>query len=184
MLLLFVVTTLINAMMISPKTNEGAKIRSKMLIVLTWDDDAKDDVDLWLKDPLGNITFFRVPEQSFSNLDRDDLGDNKDLIQLPDGTMLEAKINQEVMSIREWIPGRWTINVHMYKDKSPDSNTPATVTVEKVNPYQLVYTKSVVFEDQWQEFTIVGFDMGPNGELSRFSEDAVAMVSTKLKLGE
>jgi len=44
--------------------------KSDFIIILTWDDESGDDIDLWLRDPLGNILSFKNREDALMHLDR------------------------------------------------------------------------------------------------------------------
>ena len=53
---------------------------SDFIIILTWDDESGDDIDLWIRDPLGNLLSFRNREDALMHLDRDDLGLSNEII--------------------------------------------------------------------------------------------------------
>ena len=59
--------------------------KSDFIIILTWDDESGDDIDLWVRDPLGNIVSFRNRGAGLMHLDRDDLGLSNDRILKSDG---------------------------------------------------------------------------------------------------
>ena len=61
--------------------------KSDFIIILTWDDESGDDIDLWIRDPLGNLLSFKNREDALMHLDRDDLGLSNDKVELPDVTM-------------------------------------------------------------------------------------------------
>ena len=86
--------------------------RAEYIVVMEWDAGAKDDIDLYVEDPLGGIASFRHPAVNFTHLDKDDLGSRNDTTTLPDGTVQTIKINREVMTIRGVITGVWIINGH------------------------------------------------------------------------
>ena len=54
--------------------------KSDFIIILTWDDESGDDIDLWIRDPLGNILSFKNREDALMHLDRDDLGLSNDKV--------------------------------------------------------------------------------------------------------
>ena len=43
--------------------------KSDFIIVLTWDDESGDDIDLWVRDPLGHILSFRNRGVGMMHLD-------------------------------------------------------------------------------------------------------------------
>ena len=88
--------------------------RAEYIVIMEWDTGAKDDIDLYVEDPLGGIASFRHPRVNFMHLDKDDLGSRNDTTTLPDGTIQTIPINREVMTIRGVVPGEWIINGHYY----------------------------------------------------------------------
>ena len=61
--------------------------KSDFIIVMTWDDESGDDIDLWVRDPLGNILSFRNRGVGVMHLDRDDLGLSNDKLIGADGNI-------------------------------------------------------------------------------------------------
>ena len=74
--------------------------KSDFIIILTWDDESGDDIDLWVRDPLGHILSFRNRGVGMMHLDRDDLGLSNDKVQGPDGKIVYVYRNKEVVSLR------------------------------------------------------------------------------------
>ena len=66
--------------------------RAEYIVVMEWDAGAKDDIDLYVEDPLGGIASFRHPAVNFTHLDKDDLGSRNDTTTLPDGTVQTKKL--------------------------------------------------------------------------------------------
>ena len=91
--------------------------RAEFVVVMEWDNEAPDDIDLYVEDPLKGLVFYQSPRENFSHLDKDDLGDKNDSITFKDGTVSKIKINREVVTIRGILPGEWTINAHYYSDR-------------------------------------------------------------------
>ena len=54
--------------------------RAEFVVVLEWDHDASDDLDLYVQDPTGNRVSFRHPIVNFMHLDKDDLGYVNDIV--------------------------------------------------------------------------------------------------------
>ena len=74
--------------------------KSDFIIILTWDDESGDDIDLWVRDPLGHILSFRNRGVGMMHLDRDDLGLSNDKVQGADGKIVYVYRNKEVVSLR------------------------------------------------------------------------------------
>ena len=86
--------------------------RAEFVVVMEWDDDQPDDIDLYVQDPTGNKVSFRTPIVNFMYLDKDDLGYANDVVYNANGTVTKVNINREVVTIRGIIPGEYIINVH------------------------------------------------------------------------
>ena len=144
--------------------------RAEYIIVMEWDAGAKDDIDLYVEDPLGGIASFRHPTVNFMHLDKDDLGSRNDTTVMADGSTTTIRINREVMTIRGIVPGEWIINGHYYSSyeyasghgdsviisKSKEGYS-ITVRVElhRVNPYQILWVGEKKFTTKGQEETFL-----------------------------
>ena len=95
--------------------------RAEFVVVLEWDHDASDDIDLYVQDPTGNRVSFRNPRVNFMHLDKDDLGYVNDIVMNVDGTITKVNINREVVTIRGIIPGEHIINVHYYSTRQAEA---------------------------------------------------------------
>ena len=135
--------------------------RAEYIVVLEWDAGAKDDIDLYVEDPLGGIASFRHPRVNFMHLDKDDLGVRNDTTVMADGSTTTIKINREVMTIRGIIPGEWIINAHYYSSYAygtpnpPDYFITVRVELHRVNPYQILWVGEKKFIRKGQEETFL-----------------------------
>ena len=165
-LLVFVFLFVIAFLLIAPvKKEANITTKAEYIITLTWTEDSLDDIDTWLRDPLGNIIFFRSPSKGFMHLDKDDLGAFNDTIRMPDGTEVVLNINQEIVTIRGFIPGEWVLNIHMFR-KRHDEPSEVKVKVEKLNPLvTTVIYKEYSMDTKWEEITVARFTMTTAGEI-------------------
>ena len=154
--------------------------RAEYIVVMEWDAGAKDDIDLYVEDPLGGIASFRHPRVNFMHLDKDDLGVRNDTTVMADGSTTTIRINREVMTIRGIIPGEWVINAHYYSayayasangdskiiSKSKDDYS-ITVRVElhRVNPYQILWVGEKKFTTKGQEETFLRWRIDKMGDI-------------------
>ena len=135
--------------------------RAEYIVVMEWDAGAKDDIDLYVEDPLGGIANFRHPRVNFMHLDKDDLGSRNDTTVMADGSTTTIKINREVMTIRGIIPGEWIINAHYYSSYAygtpnpPDYFITVRVELHRVNPYQILWVGEKKFIRKGQEETFL-----------------------------
>lgn len=139
--------------------------QAEFIVTVTWPIDNQDDVDTWAEDPVGNVVFFRNKERGLMHLDRDDLGYRNDILVLADGTVIKYPYNQEILTIRGFVPGEWILNIHMYakREKVP---TTVKVTVDKLNPVlKTLIIKDIELSEKWEEVTVARFEMTNNGDI-------------------
>jgi hypothetical protein len=135
--------------------------KAEYIIETTWDDNSESDVDTWIADPLGNIVWFKDKKKGFMALDQDDMGTKTNYVTMADGSIKTVAYRKEVVTIRSLVPGRYTVNVHLYTKKRDVNNV--KVVIRKLNPYSVVYEKQVTLTENKQEETIVSFDIDENG---------------------
>jgi len=169
--LIYVMMFMISFILIVPERNEAnIKTKAEFVLTLTWDDGSKDDVDIWVEDPMGNLVYYKDKEKGITHLDRDDLGLTNDKTVGPDGEIITYKHNQEIVTIRGFMAGEWVINIHMYNKRDP---TPTNVEVKiiKLNPTaETVFVKKLVMEIYWEEITIARLRMSRTGKILSISE--------------
>lgn len=100
------------------------------LVKINWPSESKDDVDLYVSDPLNQIVYFRQKQIGLMSLDRDDTGREQNMVTLPDGRVVQSQFNEEQVNIRGIIEGEYVVNVHMYR-KSDDLPTKVEVALFK-----------------------------------------------------
>ena len=109
------------------------------------------------------------------HLDRDDRGMTNDML-LVDGKEVINPLNQEVVTIRGFVPGEYVVNLHYYKAEN-ERPVNANVSVAKVNPkLEVVYFGSVELEHQGQEATAVRFNVSKDGEVTKVNTLAKSIV--------
>jgi hypothetical protein len=165
-LLGFVVMFELAFLLINPVAKTGAvEAKAEFLITLSWPDGRREDVDLYVEDPAGNLVWFRAREGGLMHLDRDDLGRANDVIQVG-GREIVNPLNQEVVSIRGILPGEYVVNLHLYRAERDGAAVPATVKVEKLNPrVEIVFYGEVVLSRPSEERTAVRFSVGADGRV-------------------
>lgn len=160
-ILLFICTFLL----IAPATKKDIKTNAEFVATVTWDENSQDDVDTWLEDPLGNVLYYGHKSVGFMHLDKDDLGWVNDTIIMPDGEEVILRINQEITTIRGFVPGEWTLNVHMFR-KTEDMPATVNIRLDKLNPTVVpVFIKTVTLSRHGQEETVARFTMDANGNI-------------------
>jgi hypothetical protein len=142
---------------------------------VTWPDGNPNDVDTWVQDPAGNLVWFRAREGGMMHLDRDDRGLKGD-VMVVNGQQVVNPLNQEVVTIRGFAPGEYTVNVHYYEtqDGQPIS---VNVSVVKVNPRaEVVYYGTVVLQRKGDEATAARFTVDRSGAVTNVNTLAKTLV--------
>jgi|TARA_Y100000310_G_scaffold166963_1_gene166684 hypothetical protein len=168
-LLCFAALFTLSFVMINPsRQNANTESKAEFIITVTWPYDQDNDVDVYIEDPKSHLVSFARREDGLMHLDRDDLGHSNDTIQTPDGP-LEYKQNREVVSIRGILPGEYIVNVHMYHMNSVEP-CPVTIQLDKINPFKIVTTKTVVLKIKADEKTAFRFTVNQNGDVIDVNE--------------
>jgi hypothetical protein len=162
--------------------------KAEYLLIMTWNDESKRDVDMWIKDSLNNIVSFKGKDLALITLDRDDLGIVNDTFVNDQGVLIERKINREVISIKTKDPRRYIVTVHLYHARAfptiglmdphgqegpetTQTDTPTSIVINekvkveliRVNPWRLLKSKEVVLTDEGQELHAFEFDVMKDG---------------------
>ena len=176
-LLGFILLFTVAFLLIKPM-DELAKPKAEFIVTVTWDENRTSDVDTWLQDPAGNIAHFRQKDVGLMHLDRDDLGTINDTITLPDGQRITIPVNQEITSIRGFIPGEWVLNVHLYNDRG-EGPIAVTIRIDKLNPsVRTVFRKTVKLKHKWDEITVTRFTMASDGNILEWTDLPKKLIET------
>ena len=153
----------ITMLFINPITKLGnVNMKAEYIITVDWKDSLPDDIDLWVKDPNGEIVSYLKKDAGWLHLDRDDRGVVNDKIII-DGKEVIYPINREVVTLRGIIPGEYTVNLYLYDHKS-NSPVEAKIIIEKVNPsLRLVFVGDVILKNEDTELTITKFRLDSEG---------------------
>lgn len=136
-------------------------------IVMDWDGKSKTDMDLWSKDPSGNITGFKNREGgegSLFALAQDDRGAETD--KRPDGSVVE--VNQEIISIRGTKEGEYIVNGYVYMREEKDLKV--TCKLVQIKPYKEIKTIERVFSKVGDEQTFFRFTLSDKGVVTDTNE--------------
>ena len=156
--------------------------RAEFVIILEWNHDAADDLDLYVQDPMGDRVSFRLPRINYMHLDKDDLGKANDTIVNADGSRSTVMINREVVTIRGISPGEFIINAHYYSTREysgksvemgvtrvsadkPKTELTVKVELHRVTPYTILWTGEKKFTHKGQEETFLRFRIDKDGKL-------------------
>ncbi|WP_119154534.1 hypothetical protein [Caldimonas tepidiphila] len=162
-LLAFVMLFAIAFVAMNPKAKTGViDAKAEFIITASWPDMNPNDIDTWVQDPAGNTVWFRSREAGMMHLDRDDRGLSNDTIVI-NGQQVVNPLNQEVVTIRGFAPGEYTVNLHYYETRDGQP-VEATVSVVKVNPRaEVVYYGTKTLPRKGDEATLVRFSIDAAG---------------------
>lgn len=162
-LLAFVMLFAIALIAMNPKAKTGViDAKAEFIITVTWPDMDPNDVDTWVEDPGGNRVWFRSREAGMMHLDRDDRGLSNDTL-IVNGQQIVNPLNQEVVTIRGFAPGEYTVNTHYYETKNGNPVN-VTVSVVKVNPRaDVVFYGTQTLARKGDEATAVRFSVNRDG---------------------
>ena len=141
-------------------------------VVLTWDGESEDDLDLYVQAASGHVVSFNNREGgqgSLISLDHDALGKrrNNSLHNGVQGTVVES--NEEIVSFRGVIEGENIVTVHTYAKRDGEP-TKATIKLIKIKPYKEITVKEKIFENTGDEKTAFRFKTDKEGNIIEVNE--------------
>jgi hypothetical protein len=161
---------------IAVKNISPIKPNAQIEIILTWDDNSKNDIDLWVNPPDNKPVYYgnRESEGGLVSLDRDDLGINDQTIL--NGNIIDATARDEIVSIRGPVTGHYSVvaNLYTYRQESGlqvGDTLPIPIHV-KIQIVQLtpcngiVYTATNIITLNNQELFLVNFDLNSVGTIT------------------
>ena len=130
-----------------------------VVVEINWPSKIDADVDLWVEAPGDQPVGYSNKGGKVFNLLRDDLGQFRDL----------TDVNYEVAYSRGVVEGEYTINIHLYRNKSAILPVPVTVvaSVKRTNSANLKRLTSAKVELAYtgEEVTVVRFSLNKTGEI-------------------
>jgi hypothetical protein len=178
-LLAFVFLFAVALMAMNPKAKTGViDAKAEFIVTVTWPDLDPNDIDTWVQDPGGNLVWFRAREAGLMHLDRDDRGLSNDTIVV-NGQQVVNPLNQEVVTLRGFAPGEYTVNLHYYETKNGEP-VEVNVSVVKVNPRaEVVFYGTTQLARKGDEATAVRFSVGRDGGVTGVNTLAKTLVERR-----
>ena len=141
-------------------------------VILTWDGESNDDLDLYVQAATGHVACFNNREGgpgSLISLDHDALGKsrNNSLANGQEGTVINY--NEEVVSFRGVTAGENIVTVHVYS-KPDDEPIKGTIKLIKIKPYKEVIVRERTFTIVGEELTAFRFKTDAQGNILEVNE--------------
>jgi len=148
-------------------------------VVLTWDGESNDDLDIYVQSASGHTVSFNNREGgqgSLISLDHDALGKsrNNSLANGQEGTVVNY--NEEVVSFRGITAGENIVTVHVYS-KRDDAPIKGTIKLIKIKPFKEIVVKEKMFESTGQEKTAFRFKTDALGNVLEVNELPAQLVN-------
>ncbi len=172
----------LNAVVKKQESEAQVKSIARYVISVTWPYEGTergDDIDTWLRDPEGELCSFKNKDTGRANLDRDDLGHVNDYIYNA-GKVERLPDNQELMTIRNIVPGRWTLNVHFYNRYTDLVEVPVKIEMRQIYPsVAIILKKEANLKTKWEEMTIANFTMNERGIITDWDDIQERLIEVK-----
>ena len=174
-LLGFTMLFFVSIVFMNPESLHGrVNLKAEYIISVTWPENRRDDIDLWVRDPYGEVVSYLQKDAGWLHLDRDDQGDINDTIEI-EGEKVVYPINQEIVTIRGLIEGEYTVNLYFYEKRDPGP-LEAVVKVERVNPtLSTVFVDRVTLHKLYEEITVVRFTPDAEGKVTNVHQTPIVL---------
>lgn len=176
-LIAFVFCFVVALMAFHPDARKSGDIRAKaeFIITVSWPDNNPNDIDTWVRDPAGDVLWFRQRDAGLMHLDRDDRGSKNNSVFV-NGREIVNPIRQELVTLRGVVPGEYVVNAHYYESRDQEP-VDVSVAVVKVNPEaDIVYTGQVRLAKPASEATLVRFTLDAQGRVSDLNTTPYSLV--------
>lgn len=176
-LLIFVIVCFCLLKIIKTEDNSG-KIddKNEFVVTATWDGKSEDDVDLWILTPTEGVVSFLKREVPGISLTNDNLGARSNRLDGANGVMPPE--NMETMNLRRIAPGRYVVNIHMYRKSDP---TPTVVKIKlmKINPFSQIIEVNVPVVARGEEITAFVFTINENNVVTEVTREQERFIMDK-----
>lgn len=176
----FVILFIITFLLINPITKKNdIPQKAEFMLMLEWDDQSKDDLDIWVKADGQQPVSFKGKGRGLWHLDRDDLGTKND-IAIVDGEPVTLFVNREVATMRGIQPGNVMVNVHVYTKRLSDPVV-FKITLLKINPYREIYVRQELALEQNQVFVMPAFTVDSEGNITDVYNSDVRFAASRVE---
>lgn len=156
-----------------PKPASAIRTQGEYAVVLTWPKKCDADLDLYVRQPNGEIVYFNHMNGSVVHLEHDDIPANR--------LGYQGQQNYERAVLRQLGPGEYTVNVHSYSTYSCEPPVPSVVELWRLRGEDVrVFSQRLSMGQSGDEQTAFRFSIRRNGEsfgLNRLSRSLVGLGS-------
>ena len=148
-------------------------------VILTWDGESKDDLDLYVQSASGHVVCFNNREGgdgSLVSLDHDALGIRNNFLP-KDQQGVISKFHEEIVSFRGITSGENIVTVHVYS-KRDEQPIKASIKLIKIKPFKEIVVKEKFFETTGQEKTAFRFKTDGEGNILDINELPAKLVDS------
>lgn len=180
---------------VAKKNDEGnVSKKAEFQITAEWNkarDPAIDcDIDLWVRNPDGQIVYWSSKENDVMNIERDDIGARNDSFVNERGETINTNEDKEYWYLRAVKPGEYTANLHLfsclnggiYSSRPADIIKPVSVEVKltKLNPKSnIIDVKMVSLDTIWGEKTAFNFTINGTGEVTKITQIPTKIINAR-----
>ena len=159
----FVTVAVLMLAHVNPKAQAAVSKDSEppgnVMVEANWPPDLDSDVDLWVQAPGDVPVGYSNKGGAVFNLLRDDLGQQLDL----------SGLNYEGSHARGVVPGGYTVNLHLHRNRAGTALVPVTVVVSTkarpADPSRQVLMTKLELDHEGQERTVFRFRLAENGQV-------------------
>src|SRR3954470_23189452 len=160
----FVTVAVLMLAHINPKAQaavtKDAAAPGNVMVEVNWPPELDSDVDLWVQAPGDVPVGYSNKGGAVFNLLRDDLGQQLDL----------SGLNYETAYSRGIVPGEYTVNAHLFRNRSPAAVIPVNAIVSvregKDGAMRQVLASHAELVRENQEITVFRFRLDEHGHLA------------------
>ncbi len=145
------------------QTKAKVESTSRYIVTMTWEDSSRDDIDLSVRVPSGEIVYFRTRQAVFASLDRDDLGIESNTAIDDAGNVVTLRARSEVIYLRQTVPGVYVFNVHAYS-KREAAPAHVLITLTSVGDRtQILQSRQITLSENHEERTAFRMTVDADG---------------------
>lgn len=167
-----------------PTKKHDAPKKAELMLVISWNGNVSDDIDLWVQMPHEKVLSYKTPRIEAVHLEKDDQGTKSDFVKDGDGNISFVPINREVVTYRGVAEGHYSAAIHVYRyldavltdnritfENLTPSQRQAMNEVEftliDLNPtYKEVFRRKVTYQRWGQEVHLANWTVTPDGTIT------------------